>query len=516
MSRRGVVAAGHEVTAAVAAEILEAGGNAFDAAVAAHFAACVAEPVLCSLGGGGFLLAHEGEGRTRVYDFFAHTPRTKRPAAEMDFRPILADFGTTQQEFHIGLGAVATPGTVAGLFAVHRDLGSVPMPVLLEPAIELARRGLAVNRLQAFAFDVVKPIYRASAAARQIFSSPGDPDRLVAEGDLLRQPELADVLEGLGRHGEGWFYRGELAQAIAALCAPGGHLRLEDLRSYSVLRREPLQFRYRRATIYTNPPPSSGGILIAFALHLLDALDLTALGQDSAAHLGALVEVMAGTNAARVAAQVAGEQPLRAEALLEPSLLDRYRREILGRARSYRGTTHLNVMDEQGNFASMTMSNGEGCGTMVPDTGIMLNNMLGEEDLNPRGFHRWFEDQRLTSMMSPTLVSADHGAWWALGSGGSNRIRTAILQVLVRILDFDAALEEAVTAPRVHFENGHLDVEPGFPAQALAPLLRDHPDHRLWAEPNLFFGGVHVTGAERDGFSGCGDPRRNGVVRVVG
>ncbi|MEA3244353.1 MAG: gamma-glutamyltransferase, partial [Pseudomonadota bacterium] len=132
---QGAVAAGHAATAEAAAFALREGGNAFDAVIAAHWTACVAEPVLTSLGGGGFLLAQPGVGQASIYDFFAHTPRHTLPAAEIDFHPIQADFGTTLQEFHIGYGAVATPGTVRGMFAIHRDLCTLPMPVLLEPAI---------------------------------------------------------------------------------------------------------------------------------------------------------------------------------------------------------------------------------------------------------------------------------------------------------------------------------------------------------------------------------------------
>jgi gamma-glutamyltranspeptidase/glutathione hydrolase len=132
---KGVVAAGHEETARAAELILQQGGNAFDAVVAAHFAACVAEPVLTSLGGGGYLLAHAPSNQHFIYDFFVQTPRAKRPAIDLDFKPIHADFGTAKQEFHIGLGAIATPGTIKGLYAIHRDLCTLPMDNLLEPII---------------------------------------------------------------------------------------------------------------------------------------------------------------------------------------------------------------------------------------------------------------------------------------------------------------------------------------------------------------------------------------------
>ncbi|MFQ5643290.1 MAG: gamma-glutamyltransferase, partial [Thiogranum sp.] len=245
MNRRtakGAVAAGHAATAEAAAFALREGGNAFDAAIAAHWTACVAEPVLTSLGGGGFLLAQRDNGRACIYDFFAQTPGHKQPDTEIDFHPIHADFGTTLQEFHIGYGAVATPGTVRGLYAIHRDLGSLPMPVLMEPAVELAGKGLRINRLQAFILDVVRPVYLATPRAAQRFASRSDANTLVGEGETLYQPELADTLNALGSEGERLFYEGDIAAEIESACrSTGGHLRREDLAAYRVIKRDPLR-----------------------------------------------------------------------------------------------------------------------------------------------------------------------------------------------------------------------------------------------------------------------------------
>ena len=149
MAAKGAVAAGHPKTADAAALLLEAGGNAFDAALAALCAACVAEPVLTSLGGGGFLTAKTAAGKTQVYDFFVQTPRRKRPPYDIELFPVVADFGTAKQEFHIGMGSLATPGTVRGLFDVHRELGSIPMRRIVEPAVMTARDGVRLNHLQA-------------------------------------------------------------------------------------------------------------------------------------------------------------------------------------------------------------------------------------------------------------------------------------------------------------------------------------------------------------------------------
>lgn len=511
----GIVAAGHDATAEAAAEILASGGNAFDAIIAAQFAACVAEPVLCSLGGGGFLLARAATGPVRCFDFFVQTPRRKRPPGEIDFHPILADFGDAQQEFHIGLGSVATPGTVRGLYAVHRALASLPMARLLEPAIRLARDGVRVNAMQAHAFGIVKAIYTRSSESRDLFASPDRPGQLVGAGDLLRQPELGDVLDELSRKGEAWFHEGEFAALVDELCRrEGGFLRREDLREYRALERSPLEADYRGARVWSNPPPSSGGLLIAFALKLLEAAPPP---EDfgAPAHLGLLARAMDLTNRARVESRLTDATHPDGEALLEPAYLELYRAMVLGRPASRRGTTHMSVIDGWGNMASLTASNGEGCGVMIPDTGIMLNNMLGEEDLNPDGFHRWTENRRMTSMMAPTLVETHTGRCFALGSGGSNRIRTAILQVLVNLLDLGMPLEEAVAAPRIHLEQDLLSLEAGHDDRAVAELLQAYPRYQHFRGLSLFFGGVHAVSLGPGGMAGAGDPRRGGVVRNV-
>ena len=198
--------------------------------------------------------------------------------------------------------------------------------------------------------------------------------------------------------------------------------------------RTPLELAYGGARLFTNPPPSSGGILIAFALELLKEADLDAAGFGSAAHLERLARSMALTNKARIESRLhEADAP---ESLLDPVFLDTYRRQILGRPAARHGTTHISVIDAAGNLASLTVSNGEGSGYLIPGTGIMLNNLLGEDDINPHGFHRWPVDQRMCSMMAPTVLVEADGTTVALGSGGSNRIRTAVLQVLLNLLEF--------------------------------------------------------------------------------
>lgn len=476
------------------------GGNAFDAALAALCAACVVEPVLTSLGGGGFLLARRAGHTPLLYDFFVQTPRRKRPLDETDFHPVIVDFGTAQQEFHIGGGAIATPGTVRGLVHCQRCLGSLPLNEIVAPAIEYANDGVVINRLQAYIFSVVAPIYVATPAAAAIYRDQA----LAGEGKRFCQPDLATTLAWIGEEGDAPFYEGEIgARLVENSASNGGHLSANDLSSYRVIERAPLQHRYRGWDVATNPAPSSGGALINYALSMLDSQDLSPAGFGSGTHLRTLAHVMTHTNLARSDGMLDRSERHR-------ELLAAYRASVRGHPVNNRGTTHISAIDAEGNLASLTLSNGEGSGQILPGSGIMLNNMLGEEDLNPNGFNQWPCDVRVSSMMAPTLAEKD-GRLIAIGSGGSNRLRTAILQTLSNLIDFGMPPEQAVNAPRIHFEREQLDIEPGFDDDSIAQLLYDFPHYRHWDTHNLFFGGTHTVCWDGHAFSGAGDPRRGGV-----
>lgn len=518
MNEYGAIATGHPETSGAAAIILRQGGNAFDAALGAMLAACITEPVLNSLGGGGFLLASPSEGKPVLYDFFAQTPRQRREERDSDFHSAKCNFGTVEQEFHIGMASLATPGVAKGLFEVHADLGKMPLKQIIEPALRLARLGIKINPLQAYIFDVVKNIFLSSGPSCQLYASRADSASTLKEGEIFTNPAFADTLEVLIEEGESLFYRGEIAAKISQDCREGGNLTREDFAGYQLKRREPLTVNYAGARILSNPPPSTGGILVAFALHLLEKNGLDPSQNGSIEHLGLLTRAMAQTNKARIDSQLhelSGH--LAMNALFDPQFIDLYRNKVLGRPQSLNGTTHISVIDASGNAVSLTLSNGEGAGYIVPGTGIMMNNMLGEEDINPHGFHKWPVDTRMASMMAPTMVFPQDGRHVALGSGGSNRIRTAILQTLVNLLDLGMPIEEAIYAPRLHYERGLLNIEPGFKPKALEVLLDEYPKNKLWGDRNMFFGGVHGVSyyPDTNHFEGAGDPRRGGSFQIV-
>ena len=271
--------------------------------------------------------------------------------------------------------------------------------------------------------------------------------QLGREGDELHLPELGDLLDRLGAEGPGFLYGGDVAAAASDyVLERGGLLTRADLAAYEVLEREPARAAYRGREVLTNPPPSSGGILIADALELLARLDRPG-------HLPTLVGVMASVNAARDAEFLEGLASERyhdiflAEEALE-RVAGEVARDLDHRSNRLGNTTHLAAMDAEGACATCTCSNGSCSGVVVPGTGLHLNNMLGEEDLNPLGFHRQQPGARVPSMMSPTVVLRDGEVEAALGSAGSNRIRSAVLQTILGVIDGALGAQAAVNRPR--------------------------------------------------------------------
>jgi gamma-glutamyltranspeptidase/glutathione hydrolase len=394
------------------------------------------------------------------------------------------------------------PGTAAGLEQALQRHGSAPLAELVGPGVRLAREGAPVNAEQAYILDILAPIHGRLEGTRELYAPQGRPLR---EGDEFRFPELAEALERFGAEGAEPFYRGEVAAAIGEfVLEQGGTLGPGDLAAYEAIPRAPIGVRFRGTEVLTNPPPSSGGILIAYCLGLLERM-----GESSGP--GQLVAAMGAANDARGEdfAEALHGEGLDAS-LLDPARLDLAAADLLG------STTHISVLDADGMCASVTCSNGSGSGVLVPGAGVILNNMLGEEDLNPLGFHRIPPGRRVSSMMAPTVVLRDGEIELGLGSAGSNRIRSAILQTIVRVVEQGMSAGEAVRAPRLHFEQGIVQAEPGIDEEALARLEAAGIPVARRPAINLFFGGVQAVACDREtgALTGGGDPRRGGAVAI--
>ena len=437
------VAGGAPATVEVALDVLRAGGNAVDAAVAAAFAMPVTEPALASLGGGGFLMVRDG-GRTHLLDFFAAVP--SRPAADMI--RLTVEFSGAQQYFEVGPGSVAVPGMLPGLLAAHAEHGRLPRTEVLAAAHRLVSRGAALSPAQAMVLRLIEAVLTLTPESAAVYAPGG---RLLTAGDVLRNPAYAAFLLELldGR---------ETLPSVGPLAA-------DDLANYRVYDREPLAVDLPGALVLTNPPPSLGGSIIAYALAELPA-EPTALDL--------LLALREATDHNKSTAPV-----------------------------SVRGTTHISVTDGAQTVA-MTVSNGSNSGVMLPGTGIQLNNMMGESDLHPDG-HELVPGARIRSMMAPSLVECG-GVVTALGTGGSERIRSALTRViagLVRGVDLQAAID----LPRIHLDNdGVVQVEPGFPAEQVAALPRPLSQ---WRAEDFYFGGVHAVSS--DGVAAA-DARRGGCT----
>ena len=504
MYQRSIAATGHELVSRAAAEILRSGGNAFDAVVGAGFASAIAEQTLTSLGGGGFLLARTATDPAReiFFDFFVDTPgRGLQGEVEPHFFPVTVDFGGSTQVFNIGLGSVAVPGILKGLLHVHKRLGRMGLAEVLQPAIELAR-GHEVNEFQASFLGLLKPIMTMTEYGRNLYAPGG---RYCQAHDSLVNNDMADFLENLPRDQGESLYRGDIARRIDADMREGqGLLTYEDLAGYEVIERKPLRVGFRKYTMLTSPPPSLGGSLIGLSLALLGAMKPA----DRVHSTGYLL---------RTTGLMREVEALREQGIHDPESLAVFLREgrvdeSVQRIRLFsRGTTHISICDREGNMASMTCSNGEGSGYFAPGTGIMLNNMMGEDDLHPDGFHAAPPGERVASMMSPSVLLEGDTPRLVLGSGGSKRIRTAITQVLTRIVDYGLSPEEAVCSPRLHWDGEVLQVEPGFAKEGIAELKK-HVPVNVWQEQSMYFGGVHVVVPGREG---AGDARRGGSVAVV-
>jgi len=518
----GVVAAGHPATAEAGAHILRDGGNAVDAAVAAACTAFIAEPVLTGAGGGGFLLLHKSPNQSHLYDGFSRMPHKRFDAlTDPDFKAIPVDFGDTVQTFHIGQASVATPSLLAMLFRAHGECGRLPIAEVLAPAIDAARSGIRLNDLQASFIGLLTPILTDKPECKTLHTRRG---KLLEQGEMFTNPDLANTLEMLCHEGIREMYEGDLARNIVAAVGDGGLLTMRDMQGQQVLAHKPMMAQLFGGTLLTNPPPSSGGTLITFAARLLERLI-----RDFPQYPISVLTAEALRESSRARGHDFDEQvhkPGMAQRFLAD---DRFNQSFATiRQRLHEGgssstaevenrhgsTTHISVVDAHGMAVSMTSSNGEGSGIVVPGTGIHLNNMLGEEDINPMGFHHLPGGETLSSMMAPTILVRDGRPVLTLGSGGSNRLRGAILQVLTRHALLGEHIEHAVHAARLHNEGELLDIEPECLSDESRQLLLELGwNIRDWERQSIYFGGVNAISMDDKGhLHGAGDPRRGGSI----
>ncbi|MEM9489019.1 MAG: gamma-glutamyltransferase [Myxococcota bacterium] len=475
----GVVAAGAPDTAAAGAEILRRGGNAVDAAIAASLASFVAEPILASPGGAGVMTLALPGAEPAAIDFFSDMPGLGGSSLgrEFDFRAIEIDFGPVRQEFHIGRGSAAVPGVLPGLAEAHRQFGAIALDEVVAPAVRLGREGSRVTERALRVFRLIWPILAVDPETTRAVTNN---TRVPRAGEWLRNPELADVLEEFAASGR---TPDRMIEGLLDWFGParGGLITEADVTSF-----EPRVSRTRSESLgdwTVCLPPVPGGQLAQIILRALAA----------------------GTSAGNEADEV-----LRFARASAAGHAERHRASALG------STTHVSVVDSKGGAASVTLTNGEGCGYVIPGTGIQVNNFLGEEDLNPGGFHRHQPGRRLPTMMSPGVALRAGVPALALGSGGSNRIRSAVSEVLYRFVVRGQSLDDAVAGLRVHAEDETVWFEgEGLvdPRAVLARLAREFRNVHIFEQRDFFFGGVNTVYLDENGKAhGVGDARRGGAA----
>ncbi len=492
----GAVASGDIHSTEAGAAMLRAGGNAVDAAVASGLVACVTLPTMTGLGGGGIMTLLV-DGRVTVCDLFSNVPglglNTKR---ERELDVVTVSFEGIDVDFRVRAPSIAVPGTVAGLWEIHMRHGRLPLAEVAAPAIQAARRGYEVTGAQRKAFLLLHEIFRMSPDTWSLMSTGDD----VADvGETLRNPDLADTIQCLVEEGPAPFYEGDIARAIVDVSE--GWVTPQDLASYTPIFREPVEGSYRRWSLHLPAMPSVTGGMILSALRALEAGGALPRPLDVAAW-GRLADAMSHAEAVRT---------------------DEYERRLFedGFVQSLvagtpgGNTMHISTADEDGTFVSYTTTVGESAGLVAPGTGVAMNNFLGEEDILPVGGLR-AAGRRMMTSMCPVILHDGRKRRIALGSAGSARIKTAILQLVVHLIDGGLPPDEAVKLPRIHVEADTLYVE-GYgrtDAQvgALSHLRRKV--ETTW-ECGFFFGGAQV--AERNGtqFLVGADEERRGCTAVV-
>jgi gamma-glutamyltranspeptidase/glutathione hydrolase len=484
----GAVAAGSAATTAAGAQVLAAGGNAVDAVLACTFAACTAEQAVASLGGGGFLLVRTPDGSTHVRDFFVDTPGRGLPVHELNlhFLPMDVSYPGSVQTFHVGLGSVAVPGLLAGILAAHEEFARLPLRSIVAPARRFAAEGVVVEPAQGLLLELCREIIALTPESRRLVERAG---QWITTGDLLVNAEYAAFLDDLGDGNVTSLLSEPFAGPLLRVMAEGGLVTAADLDAYTVAHRPPATAERFGHTLFTNPPPSFGGSIIADTLSVAPPVRPGEAG-GWARLLGTLQEATA------------------------------HRRSGALTPLAFTGTTHCSAVDGDGMVAAMTTSNGVTSGFVIPGTGIQLNNMLGEADLNPDGFHATPPGQRMGSMMSPSILAGPDGGVVALGTGGSERIRSSLVEVMIRMVDLGQDLATAVSSARVHPNEDGLQVEPHLEDWMLQDL-EDLPEGLLgpvnvWPAPNPFFGGVNAVHRASDAHvTAVADGRRGGSAAVV-
>ena len=509
-------------------DILAAGGNAVDAAIATAFVLAVTHPSAGNVAGGGFAVVRTGKGHATALDF-----RETAPAAATS-NMFLDAGGNPTRESLTGDKACGVPGSVAGLWALHQKYGKTKWADLVAPAIALAKNGFAVPEMLHTTLARVGKMRGPSVATAPLWWPSG---KARDTGDVVKNPELATVLERIAAKGADGFYAGETAAAIVAEMKKGGGLiTAADLTGYKAVWRDPLVVSYRGHTLYTMPPPSSGGIVVAITANLLRKQELGKLGWHSEAHVHWLVEMWRRAFAARneILGDPAYVKDMPVAKLVSPEYADQLAATITDKATPSKNipgllegthTTNLSVVDKTGMAVALTTTLNTSFGNAVMVSGFLLNNEMDDFTAKPgspnvyglvQGSANKIEPgKRMLSSMSPTILEDDKGeVMMVVGGGGGPRIITEVWQALSNVIDFGMPVDAAVAAPRVHHQ--HLPDEVVLEDEAITKPVEDELKAAgytlVWGKPERIYGAVTAIVRTKDGWQGAADPRGGGAA----
>jgi gamma-glutamyltranspeptidase/glutathione hydrolase len=530
-ARNGMVVAQEQRAARIGIEILDRGGNAVDAAVAVGFALAVTYPRAGNIGGGGFMVIHLAKtGEDAAIDY-----RETAPAAATE-KMFLDEKGEADpKKSRDSALSIGVPGTVAGLALAHEKYGSgkLTLAELIEPAITLARNGVEIVDDIADTLPLAQPrIARWQSSAPVFLNSDGT---VLMPGQDLLQPDLAITLRAIASDGPKGFYEGPVAEKIvAAVRKAGGIMTLDAMKNYRAVLREPIRGTYRGYDIISMPPPSSGGVHLIEMLNILEGYDLAQLSREESLHI--IAEAMKRAYADRatfmgdpdaVKMPVAGLISKKYAAALRAQIGQRATpsTEIRsGNPADFEGqnTTHFSVIDRDGNAVSntYTLNFSYGLGLVAEGTGVLLNNELDDFTSKPGTANAYGlvgynanlpgPNRRPLSSMTPTIFLKDGKPFLITGSPGGSRIISTVLQIIVNVIDFNLAVDQAVSAPRVHhqWQPDELFVEPGISPEILEGLVKR--GYKVTPNPpQTSANSIEITA---DGYVGAADRRTRGSL----
>lgn len=471
-ARHGMVVSTERLASEVGLQILKQGGNAVDAAVATGFALAVVHPAAGNIGGGGFMVIHFADGSVTCIDYREKAPKAAHKTMFLDEQGRLI-----KGMNHDSYLAVGVPGTVAGLTLALEKYGSMPLTQVLQPAIRLAEEGFTVS--YALSRDIkhlADEFKQYPASAKKFLKNGEEPYR---PGELFLQPDLAATLKHIADHGRDGFYRGKTAELIArAMAANDGLITEEDLADYQPVIREPVRTTYRGYTVYSMPPPASGGVTLAIMLNILEGYDLVELGHNSAAYIHLVAEAMRRAYADRahylgdpdfnpdmpVDWLISKEHAAELRETIDPNRASKSQPEAFEWPEASTQTTHFSVVDAKGNAVSntYTLEQWYGSKIVVDGAGFLLNNEMG--DFNPvpgvtdtTGLigtepNLIAPEKRMLSSMTPTIVAKDGKPFMVIGSPGGRTIINTVLLTIVNVVDFGMNIFEAIDAARFHHQ----------------------------------------------------------------